>query len=412
MIRLAHTGDIHLDDRATCAGRTVRDQQGRNIRSVDRVNCFRAFADGAIERSVDLAIIAGDLYEHNKPWPSEECAAIEVLDRLCAHTPILLCGDNHGNVESAFERHAIEPLVGRNPHLHVSVSAELLIIQTDAGPVQVCTLPSPRRSIVAAQEETRGLSPAEINALISDKLRSIIRGFLSRLDPTLPSILVYHGGVQGAWLTDLQQATGTGGIMLNPEDLDGFDYSALGDYHAMQQVAPRAWYSGATDRCSFGEEHQSKGWLYVEIAKDTADLRASGGEGFPVHMVETPARLYLTYSPEELTAAFNPSHCPPDPIEYLSHVDVSDPDYPIIRVKGACTQDEYDSLQPLLARMRTVPTFAEEITVTRETTARSAEMKGDLVPEAAIRLWHRINNRTEDLDRVLAAHRKIAGEKR
>ena len=405
MIRLAHCSDTHLDADARAAGKILRDAQGLNVRFEDRKRAFRSAAEGAIERGCHLFIHSGDTFERPRPTPAEYCAAEEVFDLIVQHMPCITIADNHSAVESAAERHGVEPLMGRNPHLHVSVAAELLTIQTGAGPVQVCTLPSPRRSIVAAQDETRGLSPAAINALISDKLRSLIHGFRARLDPTLPSILVYHGGVQGAWLTDLQQATGTEAIRLNPQDLDGVDYCALGDFHAMQQVTPRAWYSGATDRCSFGEESQAKGWLYVELSKDKELLPV-------VHMVETPARRYVTYSPEELTAAFNPSHCPPDPIEHLSTMDVADPDYPIIRVKGSCTQEEYDSLQPLLARMRTLPIFSEQIEVTRETRARSAGMTGALTPEASLRLWHSENNRPEDLDRLLAAHRKIAGAAR
>jgi exonuclease SbcD len=396
MLTIAHCADIHLDDRAHCAGTVILDSQGRNIRGEDRRRCFRAFAEGAIARGVDLAIIAGDLYEHNKPWPSEECAATEVLDQLCARIPVLLLADNHGNAESATERHAIEPLIGRNPlRLLVSTRPELLTVSTRVGDVQICTLPSPRRSIVAAKDEYRGLIPGALNALICDKLRTILRGFRSQLDPTLPAILAYHGGIQGAWLTELQQATGTGEIRLNPEDLDGFDYVALGDYHGFQMVTPRACYSGSTDRCSANEEGQTKGWLHVELSDDR--------ELFPVvHLVETPARRFMTLEPGQLRDKALLERLEGEPLAEL----------PVVRVKGQVTQEEADQLQPYLTVWRQLPTFSEQLEITRETRARSAEMTGELTPEASLRLWHQTNSRPDDLGALLAAHRALAGAAR
>ena len=393
MIRVAHCSDTHLDSDARAAGKVLRDAQGLSVRFEDRKRCFRAAAEGAIERGCHLFIHAGDTFERNRPTPAEYCAAEEILDDLADRMEVVLIADNHSAVESAAERHGVEPLMGRHPRLWVSVSPEMLLIPTDAGPVQVCTLPSPRRSIVSAQEETRGLSPAEINTLISDKLRSILRGFRSQLDPTLPSILVYHGGVQGAWITDLQQATGMGEIRLNPEDLDGFGYVALGDYHGMQQVTPRAWYSGSTDRCSFNEEAQAKGWLCIELVEHTS------GKTVVHEFVETPARRYLTLTPDQLQDGTRFSQFEDAPLETV----------PIVRVKGTVSQEEYDQLQPFLATWRQIQTFSEDLSVTRETRSRSKEMVGSITPEGALRLWHAENNRTEDLDRLLAAHRKMAG---
>jgi len=398
MIRIAHIADTHIDADARIHGRLVLGPDGRNVRAEDRVRCFRAAVDGAIARGCHLVLHAGDLFERNRPTPAEYCEAQEIFERLAAaRIPCVLIADNHGSVESATERHAVEPLTGR-PGLFISVRAELLRIETAVGPVQVATLPSPRRSIVAAKEEFKGLSPEAVNALVSDKLRAILRAFRARLEPLLPAILMFHGRIQGAWLTDLQQATGSEQIALTPEDFGGWDYVALGDFHGTQQVAPNAWYSGATDRTSFNEEHQAKGWICAELREHTVGMVV-------VHeFIETPARRHLTWDPINLRDEGLLAQAMTEAQELRT--------CPIHRVKGQMTQEEYDILQPLLARWREIPTFGEQLEIFRDTTARSREMTSDLTEEGALRLWHGTNNRPEDLVVLLAEHRRIAGAAR
>jgi len=47
----------------------------------------------------------------------------------------------------------------------------------------------------------------------------------------------------------------------------GYDYVALGDYHRPQEVAPLMWYSGSTERTSFGEEDAPVGAQIVTLAE-------------------------------------------------------------------------------------------------------------------------------------------------
>jgi len=391
MIRLCHLSDSHLDDRATVAGRIVLDAEGRNIRSLDRIRCFRAAIEGAIERDCDLIIHAGDLYEHNKPWPSEECAAIEILDLLGDNRPFAIVADNHGNVESNVEKHAIEPLIGRRPWWYVFTRPELRVIPTKSGPVQVAGLPSPRRSALAATEECRGLSPEGLNALITDKLRKVLRFLRSQLDPSLPAMLIAHLKIAGAWMSAAKRAGDYGEIALSPDDFAGWDYVALGDFHRCQSVAPNAWYSGSTDRCDHGEETNTPGWLYVGLP---------GSGLLPViGRVETPARRFQTVSLEDLDS--------PALIAEARLAAINLQSCPIYRAMGVLDQDSYDRLAQALAGWRSVPTFSESLEVVRTTRARSELMTGSLSDEDALRLWHSTNGRSEDVELLLEEHRRI-----
>jgi DNA repair exonuclease SbcCD nuclease subunit len=80
----------------------------------------------------------------------------------------------------------------------------------------------------------------------------------------VPRVLVYHGSVTGARIND-QPRSLLGDISLEPEDLQGWSYVAMGHIHQQQELAPGAWYSGSIDRCSFGEELEPKGVLRVTL---------------------------------------------------------------------------------------------------------------------------------------------------
>ena len=175
-----------------------------------------------------------------------------------------------------------------------------------------------------------------------------------------------------------------GEIVLSPTDFAGWDYVALGDFHRCQSVAPNAWYSGSTDRCDFGEEANTVGWLCVEM----------DGQGkLPrVEFVPTPARRFRTLLPNSQEGL---------------QLTTSDPDT-IYRVKGAVTQAEYDAMQPLLTHWRGNPLFSEELEVTRTTRVRSEAMGKSLTDEEALREWCVVNGREGEFSGLLEEHRGLS----
>ena len=187
----------------------------------------------------------------------------------------------------------------------------------------------------------------------------------------------------GAWMSAAKRADDYGEIALRPEDFAGWDYVALGDFHRCQQVAPNAWYSGSADRCDFGEETNTPGWLCVEL---------DGAGTVPrVEFVPTPARRFRTLLPDA------PNGLP---------LRQSDPEV-IYRVKGEVTQAEYDAMQPLLTYWRGNPLFSEELEVTRTTRVRSEAMGKSLTDEEALREWCAVNGREGELPGLVEEHRGL-----
>ncbi len=392
MIRIAAISDTHIDEKATAGGKLVLGSDGRSIRAVDRERCLKHAIEGAIERKVDLIIHGGDLFERPKPTPAEYVIAEEALDMTMGLCPVALCGDNHGMSQSPTEKHALAPLAGQQANVWVVLRPDLLLIETKSGMVQVAVLPFPQKSLLLTKEEYAGLSPEAANQVIGEKLIAIVRALRVRLDPALPSILVSHMLIREA-VFGSDRSPDASMLSMSAQDFEGFDVVIVGDIHRHQIVGERLVIPGSTDRCDFGEEHEPKGWCYIELDGPGAVPR--------VELIETPARQFTTWNPEEIADE-----------GLLGQVILEAQDLsicPIFRVKGRVSNEEYAALSPLLARWREIPTFSEQLEVTRQTTARSEAMTGDLIPEAAIQEWHRANGRPEDLGELLAEHRRISG---
>ncbi len=343
-----------------------------------------AVAEGAIERGVDIVLHSGDLFDVARPTPREYVIAEQFIDRICgAGIPLAMIACNHGLSQSPLEAHALAPLIGRHPNLHILLRPDVITVETKSGPIQIAGLPWPQRSTLAARDELAGLAPEALNALISDKLDLVIHSLLARRTPGIPLVLLGHIMLEEAVFSNDETAPDTGQILVSAEDLMGFDAAILGDIHRAQSfgLEGRVFYTGSTDRCSFGEEAEPKGWWLVTL----------DGDRFGTEQIETPARRYCTLTPDELI------HSEP---------------YPeiVYRIKGRVTQEEHDALAPHLARWREgTELFTEALEVVRQTRARAEEMSGDLSAEAALRLWHATNARKEDLGELIEAHRGMGG---
>jgi exonuclease SbcD len=82
-------------------------------------------------------------------------------------------------------------------------------------------------------------------------------------------------------------------------DLPGIDYVALGHIHKHQVIhhaTPPVVYAGSIDRVDFGEEHEDKGWVLVEIGD-------KGHAEWQFHRVQ--ARPFVTIDAHVESDSFN-----------------------------------------------------------------------------------------------------------
>ena len=231
--------------------------------------------DRAINEPVDLVLFGGDAFPDATPAPYIHEAFANQFRRLAdAKIPTILLVGNHdqhsqgnGGASLCIYRTLVVPgfIVGDRVTTHR--------INTKNGEIQVITLPWLNNSTLLTRPETEGLSVAEVDRLLLDKLQPIIEGEIRSLDPNLPTVLLGHLMADRANLgAEKFLAVGKGftipvSFLIRPE----LAYVALGHVHKHQNLNqannPPIVYPGSIDRVDFSEEKEDKGYIVIDIAK-------------------------------------------------------------------------------------------------------------------------------------------------
>jgi exonuclease SbcD len=123
------------------------------------------------------------------------------------------------------------------------------------------------------RQETEGLSLAEVNELLTERLRVVLEGEVRRLDPHVPTVLLAHLMADNATLgAERYLAVGKGFTLpLSLLTRPCFDYVALGHVHRHQNLNksnnPPVIYPGSIERVDFSEEKENKGYVIVELER-------------------------------------------------------------------------------------------------------------------------------------------------
>tara|TARA_R110002073_G_scaffold1192_4_gene8624 strand:+ start:2926 stop:3702 length:777 start_codon:yes stop_codon:yes gene_type:complete len=95
---LMHTSDVHLDNQIGLPGEESRGQLG-----------FMAVIDAALEKQVDLFLLAGDLFDHNRV--KEPCLEFTVQQLSRLHCPVVMITGNHDCLADYSIYHKFDPAV-------------------------------------------------------------------------------------------------------------------------------------------------------------------------------------------------------------------------------------------------------------------------------------------------------------
>ena len=273
MIKILHLSDIHMGS-GFSHGRLNPDT-GINTRLEDFVNTLSRCIDRALAEPVDLVLFGGDAFPDATPPPFvQEKFASQFRRLVDAQIPTVLLVGNHdqhsqgqGGASLCIYRTLGVPgfVVGDRLTTHH--------IQTRNGGVQVLTLPWLTRSTLLARPETEGLSLAEVNQLLIERLRVVMEGEIRRLDPNVPTVLLGHLMIDNAcYGAERFLAVGKGftiplSLLIRP----CFDYVALGHVHRHQNLNadndPPVIYPGSIERVDFSEEKEDKGYVMVELER-------------------------------------------------------------------------------------------------------------------------------------------------
>lgn len=232
MLRFIHTADWQL-------GLKLRFLQGdRGARArLERFAAVERIADLAAERRVDAVLVAGDVLDDNAVGADTLQAARDVLERF-APIPVLLLPGNH---DAATPDCALKRLAC-GPHVRPLLEA----VPLDLGAARFYPCPLRRRH--EREDPTAWLPP--------------------RRDGEPLRVVLAHGGV----LEFSEQGETPNRIDLGRILEKGFDYVALGDWHGLLRLHPRAWYPGAPEATRFKERDPGR-VLLVEIDAPGAEPR-------------------------------------------------------------------------------------------------------------------------------------------
>lgn len=322
MIKILHTGDIHLGD---LAGPT---KDGQNLRREDTIRCMREVYYRAFLEEPDVTIIAGDLFNRSRVWA--DTALEDVNDALeqfiiplckCSDAVVLLFGTmNHDNPR-AFE--LIKRATQGLKNLHIYTEPKVEEITTSGGPVQIVAVPGFDKARLrlfcpGVDKETENRNAT---ALIND----VMLGLSTELDKSKPSILVAHYTVSGSEADNGSTFLAGQDVVVLPATIDamGVDLACFGHIHKPQRLMCQtpAFYCGSVNQLTFNDEGTEHGF-YIH----TIDGRVSS------EFVGTPERKHYTLrlSPEDVSTFITEGVAPtPDGISDA-----------VVRVRYSCTAEQ------------------------------------------------------------------------
>jgi exonuclease SbcD len=271
-MRLLHTSDWHI---------------GRSLHGTDLLAEQEAVLGGlagvVVDESVDVVVVAGDVYDRAVP----SADATGVLDRvvgrlLAAGAAVVMTPGNHDSARRLGTFSGLLSAAG----LHVRASARVLdepvLLRDQHGDVAIYGLPFLEPEV--ARHEL-GLTDARSHEAVLRAAMDRVRADLF-LRPGTRSVVLAHAFVGGGVASESERDICVGGVDLVPASVfDGADYVALGHLHRPQTLSGRMRYSGSPMPYSFGEAGQEKlTWL--------VDLDATGLAG--VRPVPLPVSRPLT----------------------------------------------------------------------------------------------------------------------
>ena len=238
-MNILHIADSHLGYSAY----RKSTPDGINQREIDTYFAFKQFVDYALESKPDLIIHAGDLFDSVRPNNRAITFAVNQILRISKKTiPFVIIAGNHehpklketGHIFSIFDH--IENIYPVYNAKYETFSFKIKNKKVTVHAVPQCEMKK------QFEKELKKLKPNE-NADFN--------------------IFTSHGAVSGIQVFSMNEFNE---LKIPAKTLSNdFDYIALGHYHKFTKLANNAYYSGSTERFSYNDAPDEKGFIESEL---------------------------------------------------------------------------------------------------------------------------------------------------
>jgi DNA repair protein SbcD/Mre11 len=257
-VRLIHTSDWHL---------------GRTFHRVGMHDAQARFLDHLIEavreQSVDVVLVAGDVYDRALPSVDTVAMLDDALVRLReAGAQVVLSSGNHDSPQRLGFGARVMAVGGVHVRTDPTRLAEPVLLSDEHGPVAIYPLPYLEPTLVGGALEIPDGQPLTHQRVLTRAMERIRADVARRVSGTR-SVVAAHAFVVGGQPSDSERDISVGGVAAVPTAVfDGVDYVALGHLHGRTTLSDRLRYSGSPIAYSFSEAGQAKGSWLVDLDAD------------------------------------------------------------------------------------------------------------------------------------------------
>jgi DNA repair exonuclease SbcCD nuclease subunit len=289
MVRVLLLADTHLGYDLPTRPRVERARRGP-----DFFACCERALEPARRGEVDLVVHAGDLLYRSRVGASLVAAALEPLLRVAdAGVPVVLVPGNHERSRLPY------PLLAAHRDFHLLERPRSVTLSVRGASVTVCGFPCERddvRAVLAARLAEAAPPPADVR------------------------LLCLHQTVEGATVGPAEFVFRSGPDVIPGRAVPGGFAAVLAGHIHRHQVLARdlagrplaapVLYPGSTERTSFAERDETKGFLVLELESDPLRGGRLAGWEFrdlparPMRVVDVAAAaLSVTALAERIAAA-------------------------------------------------------------------------------------------------------------
>jgi exonuclease SbcD len=244
------------------------------MRGRSRADEHRAVLGEIVEiarsRDIDVAIVAGDIFDSGAPDPeSEDIAYRALLDLSGVVGAVVAVAGNH---DSAARFAAIQPLlraasVHCAPYPRPASDGGILTLKPGNAEARFGLLPFVSQRAIVKVAQLLEESGADFLRTYELRVKRILDDLATGFDGGAVNVVVAHNAVVGAGPSGSERPAHIFDYYVQASTFPATaNYVALGHFHGCQQVPGPGllWYSGSPLQLDFGEAEQQKYVLVIE----------------------------------------------------------------------------------------------------------------------------------------------------